>query len=250
MKILRHVLIIVFVLFTALTVLSYLQTQSFKKEPEGAVLHSPFDYLMAEAYEKADEFYRKHLLSEYQVYADQNPDYMGHLSFESGIISEAVMYSGNNDKYLRKDFYLKHDTQGTVFMDMDCTLDSRNITMYGHYVYYDEDAKFTPLHLLKEEENYEDNKFIQFQLKDEIRTYQVFAVYYYDWMKEAGYHYQTTDFQTEEGFLRHVRRAKERAMYDTNVEIEASDSILTLQTCVRNRDDLRLIVVAVEIDRK
>ena len=81
-----------------------------------------------------------------------------------------------------------------------------------------------------------------------IRTYQVFAVYYYDWMNEAGYFYQTADFQTEEGFLRHVRRANDRAMYDTDVEISGEDRILTLQTCVRNRDDLRLIVVAKEIN--
>lgn len=250
MKIIRILLLIVFLVFASLTIVSYLKTHELKKEVAGATLHPATDFLLMNAYDTADEFYKKKLLDEYHVYYDQNADYVGWLQFDSGIISEAVMYSGDNEKYLRKDFNLKQDGKGTVFMDMDCGVDSRNITMYGHYVYYDENAKFSPLHLLKEQEGFEENKIMTLQLKDEIRMYEVFAVYYYDWVHEAGYFYQTADFQTDEGFMRHVRKAKERSMIDSDLEVTAKDHILTLQTCVRNRSDLRLIVVAKEIERK
>lgn len=234
-------------LFLSLSILSYLTHHPFKKEGLKPTIR-PAAYLALDqiAYGQ-QEIQKRRLLEDYLQYYNQNSDYIGWLSFESDIISEPVMFSNDNEKYLRKDFYLEKDGKGTVFMDQDCTLNSKNITLYGHYVYYDENAKFSPLHLLKDEDNYEKNQIIHFKLKDEIRTYQIFAVYYYDWMNEAGYFYQTADFQTEEGFLRHVRRAKDRAMYDTSIEINGEDRILTLQTCVRNRDDLRLIVVAKQI---
>lgn len=40
----------------------------------------------------------------------------------------------------------------------------------------------------------------------------------------------------------------EKEFYDTNVDITSSDNFLALQTCVRDRDDLRLIVIAKEIE--
>ncbi|MBQ4342626.1 MAG: class B sortase [Erysipelotrichaceae bacterium] len=248
MKIIKTLFVVLLLLFSGLSAYSYYTYHYVEKELPGAVLQSLTSKVLDSAATQKQEIYKQKLLDDYLHYYNQNNDYVGWLSFDSGIISEAVMFSGDNDKYLRKDFYLNKDGKGTVFMDMDCTLDSRNITMYGHYVYYDENAKFSPLHLLKDEGNYETNKIITFKLKDEIRTYEVFAVYYYDWMNDVSYHYQTAEFQTEEGFLRHVRRAKDRSMYKTDVEIEGDDNLLTLQTCVRNRSDLRLIVVAKEID--
>ncbi len=247
-KIIKLILSVFVLLFSVLAFISYFTLHPIKKEHPGAILHSATDKVLDLACQKQEEAYKRRLMNDYLYYYNQNNDYVGWLSFDSGIISEAVMFSGDNDKYLRKDFHLNKDGKGTVFMDMNCTLESRNITMYGHYVYYDENAKFSPLHLLKDENNYETHKLITFKLKDEIRAYEVFAVYYYDWMNDAGYFYNTADFQTEEGFLRHVRRAKERSMYETEIEIDGDDNLLTLQTCVRNRSDLRLIVVAKQID--
>lgn len=197
-----------------------------------------------------DEMYRQKLLDAYNMHYNKNNDFQGIIAFESNIISERVMQAEDNDKYLRRDFNLKRDIEGTVFMDADCTLDSQNITMYGHYVYYNTKAKFSSLHLLVKEKNYEKNKYITFQLKDQVRRYEVFAVYYYDWENEAGFFYNTPDFQTGEGFQRLISNSRKRSFYKIDVDVEDDDNILTLQTCVRNRDDLRLIVVAKEIERK
>lgn len=40
----------------------------------------------------------------------------------------------------------------------------------------------------------------------------------------------------------------EKEFYDTNVDITSSDNFLALQTCVRDKDDLCLIVIAKEIE--
>ena len=218
------------------------------------IIRTPARVVFLDTIQKAEntymEAYRQNLLNEFNTYYTVNNDYQGMLTFDSGIISEKVVLAEDNDKYLRKDFNLKRDDEGTVFMDMDCNLDSRNITMYGHYVYYNSKAKFSPLHLLAKEKNYESNKYITFKLKEEIRTYEIFAVYYYDWRYEDAYFYNTADFQTAEGFQRHVNNSIKRALYKTNVKVNDDDNLLTLQTCVRNKKNSRLIVVAKEIDRK
>lgn len=243
MKVIKLVLVIIILLFGILAASSYLKDIRH----DDAIIDTP---VIDEEALKALEEYRANLEAEFMVYYDQNQDYVGWLAFNSGIISEPVMDSNDHEKYLRSNFLLEKDDEGTVFVDMDADVDSRNITLYGHYVYYDETAKFSPLHLLKEEKNYSKHKDITLKLKNEIREYEVFAVYYYDWENDISYVYNTADFQTEEGFLRHVRRAKERSMYQTDVEVDGDDNLLTLQTCVRNRDDLRLIVVAKETKRK
>ena len=39
------------------------------------------------------------------------------------------------------------------------------------------------------------------------------------------------------------------ALYDTGVEVNKGDKLLTLQTCIDNEKDLREIVVAKEVNR-
>ena len=45
-----------------------------------------------------------------------------------------------------------------------------------------------------------------------------------------------------------VANNKEIEFYNTGIEITPVDRFLTLQTCVENRDDLRLIVIAKEVE--
>lgn len=245
MKIIRYLLLIICILSAIFAAVLYINDQIIPGCAQAFYIGN-----IQKAQNTYYEAYRQSLLEDFNVYYNQNNDFKGILSFESKIINERVVQAQDNDKYLRKNFNLKKDIEGTVFMDADCTLDSKNITIYGHNVYYNSKAKFSPLHLLTKQQNYEKNKIFTFKLRDEVRTYQVFAVYYYDWKNDAGFFYNTPDFQTAEGFQRLITNSKKRAFYDTGVKIEDDDYILTMQTCVKYKSDLRLIVVAKEINRK
>ena len=182
--------------------------------------------------------------SNYQTLKAINEDYIGIVRI-GNLIEEKVVHSSDNEEYLRLDFEKNYYRKGTVFMDYRNTLDDQNIILYGHYVYYDESAMFSPLHLLKDSQNYEVNKFIEFELEDETRIYQIAAVFYYDLyaVKPQYFHVNYDDLES------YLKDVKEAVLYDTEVEITADSKLLSLQTCVRNRDDLRLIVVAKQIER-
>lgn len=175
-----------------------------------------------------------------------NGDYVGHLYFESGLVDQLVVQCDDNEYYLDKDFNQQYNSHGTVFMDYRNRLDDQNIILYGHYVYADETLMFSPLHDLKEESNYEKDSILYFELEDEIRTYQVAYVYYYV-MNSQDLMYYYTNYD-QDYFNTYIENVKANQFYSSSIDIDYNDHFLTLQTCVRNRDDLRLIIVAKQID--
>ena len=198
------------------------------------------------------EAYKKEYEENYAI----NNDYVGKLVFKSGLLDLPVVQGDTNETYLRKDWETgEYSEYGSIFADYECTLDDQNYVIYGHYVYstYVEDASermFTPLGKLIDEENYKDNDLIEFRLKDEVRTYQIVAVYYCnliyedgDYYLPEGYEYYNPNF-TDEFFETYKANVKASEFYDPGVDYDNENDYLTLQTCVENREDLREIVLA------
>lgn len=174
---------------------------------------------------------------------NNDSDYRGIITV-GNLVKETVVQADDNEYYLNYNADNEKDSQGAIFMDYRNTLYDQNIILYGHYVYYDENAMFTPLTKLTEQANYEDNKYITFELADETRTYEIAYVYHYE-MNNMNMRYYLTDY--EDNFDSYINYIAEKAFYNTNVEVTSNDHLLTLQTCVRNREDLRLIIVAKQI---
>lgn len=195
--------------------------------------------------------------SDYKKYKDLNSDYVGTIKFQSGMIEEAVVQGEDNDTYLRTNWRTgEYDEEGSVFMDSENKLTDQNITIYGHYVYEEYDAskthKFTPLELLLDEANYKDNSIISFYLEDEVRQYQIVAVYLCsltdDLATPDNLRYYTANW-TKENFETYKSAIKETQLYETGVDYNFSDKFLTLQTCVENKPYQREIVLCKEIKR-
>lgn len=175
-----------------------------------------------------------------------NDDYMGDIVFVSGLLNEKFVQAVDNEKYLNLSWDLVESSHGAVFMDYRNTMDDQNIILYGHYVYKDESLIFGPLHNLIKQENYEENKLIYLNLQNEQKVYEITNVFYYE-MDNPTLEYFHTNYD-EEYFNLYFENVKKHSFYDTGVEIDYGDQFLTLQTCVRNRDDLRLIVIAKRIE--
>lgn len=209
-----------------------------------------------EQVQKIDE-----LAYNWNYYTERNEDYAGTIRFKSGLINLPFFKGETNDTYLRTNWEnMEYDIYGSVFMDSDCDYDSQNIIIYGHYVdqAYDpngENIMFTPLKKLMNKENYEDNKYIELVLKDEIRTYEIVAVYYCPlieedglWYVDAGLIYNEPNY-TLNDFNEYKKAVKNAMMFPIETDFEYEDRFLTLQTCVEGREDLREIVLAKQIDK-
>ena len=64
----------------------------------------------------------------------QNPDVVGWIYFENEDISYPVMYSGDDDYYLRKTFDRQHATAGSIFLEGNNNTDFNDChtIIYGH----------------------------------------------------------------------------------------------------------------------
>lgn len=193
-----------------------------------------------------------------------NEDVKAILHFNNGLIHQPVLYDANDlNKYLYCNWetgeYLNY---GSITLDTDNDVENNeymNLILYGHYCYEVADATrkavFTPLALLMEEENYEDNKYVSLFVNDEIRYYEVGCVYELPTIQVEGIDATPEDlrfsdvYYDEEYFDTYMKAMKEHEYYDTGVEFEYGDHLLTLETCIENNKPCREIVVCKELGR-
>ncbi len=144
-----------------------------------------------------------------------NPDYIGNIIFDSGIVNLPIVQATNvydrngklytfyaeegqlvediedytgNDVYIWTNWktgeYDPYGDGGSVFMDFRNNLNDQNLIVYGHHFARDWDLsgskQFTPLDALLEEENYGTNKTLKLILNNEIREYIITNVFVID----------------------------------------------------------------------
>ena len=104
---------------------------------------------------------------------------------------------------------------------------------------------FRVLHSYKDMDFYADHATIHFDTLYHSGTYMVFAVLN---MIDGEWDPSTSVFVDDAAFEAFIRNAMERALYDTGVEVDSTDEVLTLITCDRKHSDPdgRLIVMAVK----
>ena len=158
-----------------------------------------------------------------------------------------MVWSDDTDYYLHHTFAGKKSYIGTLFSlkKTDYQAPSRNIAIYGHHIRSNDKVMFSPLLAYKEQSFYADHDTIYLDTLYHVGVYKVFAVLN---MHNGDWEPSTADFTNVEDFLGFADRAKAQALYDTGVEVQASDQILTLITCDRSYGgkDGRLIVMAVK----
>lgn len=189
-----------------------------------------------------------------------NDDYIGQIYFDSGLINLPFVQGATNDTYFRTDWEtMKYDIGGSVFMDCENDISrDQNVIIYGHnFGPYDDPTltkMFTPLRVLKDQKNYEENKIINLYLGDQTLKYQVLTVYLVEVTEIDGVQYisdkdpvYVTRNYRKKDLLKYINRYKERELYDTGLTLSETDKMLTLQTCVDGSTD-KLIVVSKLID--
>lgn len=175
-----------------------------------------------------------------------NADFIGWLQIPGTTVDYPVVQTDDVDYYLNHTFTGKKSYIGTLLSlgKTNFVAPSRNIAIYGHHIRSNDKVMFSPLLAYKDESFYADHTTVYLDTHYHTETYTIFAVLN---MKNGDWEPSTADFNSEEAYMDFIHRAKTQAMYDTGVEIQPSDYILTLITCDRSYGgkDGRLVVMAV-----
>ena len=170
--------------------------------------------------------------------SNTNDDYKFWLSIDNTKINHPVVQGEDNEFYLNHDFKKSKNSAGSIFIDSKVNSDSKNTVVYGHNM--KDGSMFADIELFKNEEFFNNNKFIVVE-KDGIQyVYEVFSVYY---LSGENTDYLQTNFSSDKEFADFIHLAKERSIFDSNKEI-SSENILTLSTCSYEANNFRTAVHA------
>lgn len=176
----------------------------------------------------------------------QNADFVAWLQIPGTNVDHPVVRTDDPDYYLTHAFSGKKSSAGTLFslLSSDYRAPSRNLAIYGHHLSSGGEKMFTSLMRYKNPEFYSGHETIYLDTLYRQETYRIFAVVS---MHAGDWDVSCANFATDEAFLAFVRRAQEQSLYDTGVDVQASDHVLTLITCDRSYGgkDGRLVVMAI-----
>ena len=180
-----------------------------------------------------------------------NPDCVGIVEIPGTIIYYPVVFSAKEDGlyYLRRDFYGKRQSRGSIFMDYRCdpAKPSTNLILYGHRMRSGQ--MFARLMDYKSKDFWKEHRIVRWTDDSGTWEYEIFAVYLAadpSVLDEAARHYQLNfiDGESESDVLAFGQAVKTWSYYDTSIAVKETDQFLTLKTCDYAVENGRMVVVA------
>lgn len=178
-----------------------------------------------------------------------NSDMIGWIQIEGTTIDYPVVQSKyEDDYYLRRNFYKKSATCGTIYAREECNIDpaSDNIVLYGHNM--QNGTMFHDLINYKDINYWKEHRYIYFDTLTEDHTYEIFAVFVTTADVSVGFRYHLfNDTDSAKAYNQFVSQCKDLAYYETGITPQYGEELLTLSTCDKNigyGSDGRLVVVA------
>ena len=188
----------------------------------------------------------KTILPKYADLVVQNPELFGWVRIEDTVLDYPVMRSTmDNEKYLYANFDGKYSFAGTPFADNQCSSDSDNLVIYGHNI--KDGSMFRSLFKYEKESYWKKHPTIMYSDLYEDYEYEVMAVFYdrvYEKTEDVFKFYQFIDAENEEAFDYAVEQIKAKSLYDTGVDAQYGDQLITLVTCSYQVENGRFVVVA------
>ena len=178
-----------------------------------------------------------------------NDDFVGYI-FIGDVIEQPVVQGDDNSYYLHRTFNKEWLTNnGVPFMDCYANLDSTNITIYGHNSSWKQDIIFSHLNdVILDQDYYEKNSKIRFYLENEVREYEICYAYYINEAQFQNYDFAQDYFDDIAEFSTFIQYARDHSeIKNVYGDIYWGDHILTLQTCKRYNQDVKVVVVAREV---
>lgn len=172
-----------------------------------------------------------------------NADTVGWLQVPNTTIDDVVVwYPGDKNRYYyRRNFDKKESFNGIFYADYRCKFDggaaglAPNTVIYGHSMSddpLDKRKMFSPLKFYKDQDFAVENPYIYFSIAETDLVWEVFAVFFAT--VDLPYNHP---FPTDMANI--ISECTKRSIYTYDVQVSATDKILTLSTCTYSMPDGR-----------
>ena len=190
------------------------------------------------------------ILAKYETLYKKNKKLIGWLKIADTNIDYPVMQTSNNEYYLDHNFDQEYDKNGSLFLDKDCNaaFPNTNMIIYGHHM--KSGKMFGNLNYYSKESYYKEHPQIQFDTIYEEGIYDIMYVFrsrIYNEDEIVFKYYQFFDVNSEDEFYSAMDEMSRMSLYDTGVQPEYGDKLITLSTCDNSEEDGRFVVVAKKV---
>lgn len=191
------------------------------------------------------------ILPEYAEAYVLNTDMVGWIAIDGTDISYPVVQTAvdNPDYYLYRDFYGQHDSHGCIYVREQCDVDkpSDNVVIYGHRM--KDHTMFGQLAKYEDKSFWQEKQYIRFDTLKERHTYQIVYVFITTASLGEGFEYHTfVDARDTSDWNSFLMQCQKLSLYDTGLDIDHGDKLITLSTCEYTQENGRLVVVAKRLD--
>ena len=191
-------------------------------------------------------------LEEIKKLYEENNDLVGWLTIEGTIVDYPVMFTKGEDYYLRKDFYKKYSTGGSLFIDKFFSMEPRDINLLIHGHNMSNGTMFHTLLEYQDEAYYKEHKKIVFYTLEGREEYEVIAVFLskvYNVNDKVFKYYKYYGDQSESGYNNYIENIKKLSLYNIDLTATYPEKLLTLSTCQYSlgNNDGRMVVVAKQV---
>jgi len=179
--------------------------------------------------------------SRFSTLQRQNKDIIGWLRIDE-MLDEPVVQR-DNSYYLRRDYRGYHNTNGSIFLDENCNLQTRPYTLllYGHNM--KTGAMFGALRNYENITYYKNNPFVTFDSAYEDGRYVIFSVamvstqardrHFLDFIK-----LRSNSIDWRKGV---IEKLQSLSIFSSAVDVRPDDQLLLLVTCVDDEEDRRVV---------
>lgn len=178
-----------------------------------------------------------------------NSDVVGWIKIENTNIDYPVMQNG--DYYLHRNIYKNYSSHGTPYLAEYCNIQySDNLIIYGHHM--NDNSMFAQLDNYKKHSFYEYHKYIKFYSyyngKTIEKTYEVAIAFKTVVYSDKGFkYYNYTNFSDVQELNDFIENCRKLEFYNTGIDINYGDKLITLSTCEYSQKNGRIVVVAKQI---
>ena len=177
-----------------------------------------------------------------------NTDIKGWIKINDTNINYPLLQGTDNDYYLDHNYQKEYSSYGSIYIDNNSNLDdvNSNVIIYGHSM---KDKEMFQNLLNYSDKNYYDNhQIIEIYTNNEARKYEIVTVFrsrvFYQDEKDVFRYYYCYDLSSEEKYNSYINNSKNLELYDTGIEAQFGQQLITLITCDYVEDNSRMVVVA------
>ena len=169
----------------------------------------------------------------------QNSQVVGWIYSPDTVISYPVLKGYDNDYYLHHTLNGTENASGSIFMDCVCEADltGDNTILYGHHM--NNGSMFASLANYKNQGYLEEHPVLYYYTPNQNYMLQIFSTF----VTGGDSDVYAFNFETREEYSQFLDTMRARTDYQSNVEVNANDHIMTLSTCSYEYDDARYVVL-------